>query len=1114
MARAIPVIPHTMRVKRLSVAALLAAGTAAAVAATLPASAGTAPPTAAAMPAATTPTATATAKPYSVTLITGDRVTVSPRGTALDRGPGRDRMRFVDRTVDGDRYVIPVDALPLLRAGKLDRRLFDVTALHEFGYTSDKDLPLLVRYPRTGAGKGPAAVRSAVGAKAPVGRDLAAVRMLAVRAPHAVRGALWSSLTSGAASARTLRPGVERVYLDGRLKVSDDVSNAQIGAPAAWQNGLDGTGVTVAVLDTGVDATHPDLAGKIVASQNFTDAASTDDTVGHGTHVASIIAGTGAESGGKYRGVAPGAKLAVGKVCATGYCAESAVLAGMQWAAPLAPVVNMSLNSYAAESDPLRQGVEDLTAANGTLFVVAAGNTGYRGPGSVQTPGTAPSALTVGAVDAKDRLAPFSGRGPVDDADGTIKPDITAPGVGIIAARAAHGHEGLPAADGYVSLDGTSMATPHVAGAAAIVTQQHPGWSARQRKTLLMGAAQPTAGTSAFDQGAGRLDVARAVRQAVSADEGSLGFGRQQWPHTDDKPVTKTLTYRNGGTAPVTLSLAVQGDPGIFSVAATSLTVPAGGTATTTVTADTSGSGPDGLRSAWVVATAPGDVRVETPLGVFREAEMHDVTIRHLGRDGRPTGNYYTSLIGLDGTGTYQAYLGQESEIVRVPAGTYGVLSSIYGASDTTMLVQTKLVVGGPVTVTLDAQPARPVRITAPRPDARQAMTEVSAYWTAGNSIAGGSEQSATPGDLYTAQVGPAGPADGFQSAVTSVFARWKNDTDGFLNSPYTYATNYLRTGTFPTGFDKKISPAELATVHVRYARDAAGATGVAYNWPVIGRSINGTVGLPFTLPFERTEYLGGSGGGAWSNQLDQQVTTDPDAGPQTITSATAPIERYAPGTLVQRDWNRAVFAPSAAGDVDVATRAANRIVAGVPLFDDGRGHAVTSAAGSPHIALYAGGTRIAGYDALQGQFDVPAARTNYRLEMSATRTAPLRLSTSVSGSWTFSSQDGDTRLPLSTVRFSPHLNADNAAPKGPFAIPVTVERTAGSAATANRTLTAQFSVDDGKTWRPAPAGGHGDQRRLRIVNPASGFVSLRVNLTDTAGNTAAVTVLRAYEIG
>src|SRR5690242_10751177 len=106
MARVVPVISQ---VKRLSVAALLAARTPA-----------------------------ATAQPYSVTLITGDRVTVSARGTALDRGPGRDRMRFVDQTMDGDHYVIPVDALPLLRAGKLDRRLFDVTALHDFGYTSDK----------------------------------------------------------------------------------------------------------------------------------------------------------------------------------------------------------------------------------------------------------------------------------------------------------------------------------------------------------------------------------------------------------------------------------------------------------------------------------------------------------------------------------------------------------------------------------------------------------------------------------------------------------------------------------------------------------------------------------------------------------------------------------------------------------------------------------------------------------------------------------------------------------------------------------------------------------------------------------------------------------------
>jgi hypothetical protein len=107
-------------------------------------------------------------------------------------------------------------------------------------------------------------------------------------------------------------------------------------------------------------------------------------------------------------------------------------------------------------------------------------------------------------------------------------------------------------------------------------------------------------------------------------------------------------------------------------------------------------------------------------------------------------------------------------------------------------------------------------------------------------------------------------------------------------------------------------------------------------------------------------------------------------------------------------------------------------------------------------------------------------------------------------------------RLPLSTVRFSPGVDVRNVAPAGrAFVIPVTVERTADSAAKPNRTLTVEFSTDDGRTWRPATVRGTGDRRTAQVTNPAgTGFVSLRAHATDTAGNTAAVTVLRAYPVG
>src|SRR5690606_31395439 len=123
---------------------------------------------------------------------------------------------------------------------------------------------------------------------------------------------------------------------------------------------------------TGIDTGHPDLAGTVVASRNFTDSDSATDRFGHGTHVAGIIAGSGAAAGGRYVGVAPGVELINGKVLGdTGAGLTSWVLAGMQWAAARADVVNMSLGSFPTDgTDPVSLALNALTAQHGTLFVV------------------------------------------------------------------------------------------------------------------------------------------------------------------------------------------------------------------------------------------------------------------------------------------------------------------------------------------------------------------------------------------------------------------------------------------------------------------------------------------------------------------------------------------------------------------------------------------------------------------------------------------------------------------------------------------------------------------------------------------------------------------------
>ncbi|HEX6343723.1 S8 family serine peptidase, partial [Umezawaea sp.] len=384
----------------------------------------------------------------SVTLITGDRVLLDGAGgRSIVPAAGRDDIAFSTYSERGHLFVVPDDARRAVATGRVDRRLFDVTELVESRYDdAHRDsVPLILTSDDGVRAAGALAGTTVTG-------DLPVVKSFSATTAKARAADTWRTLVTDGSFTR--------IRLDGLRQPSLDRSAAQIGAPEAWRAGYTGTGVEVAVLDTGVDAEHPDLKGRELAGRNFTFEADAD-LVGHGTHVAATIASAGA----KYRGVAPDAKILDGKVCARFGCVESWILGGMTWAVEQgADVVNLSLGGGdSPEIDPLEEAVNTLSARHGTLFVIAAGNSGSTE--TISSPGSADAALTVGAVDRNDGIAPFSSRGP-RVGDGAVKPDVTAPGVDIVAAKSSTGVIGTPVADGYVSMSGTSMATPHVAGAA------------------------------------------------------------------------------------------------------------------------------------------------------------------------------------------------------------------------------------------------------------------------------------------------------------------------------------------------------------------------------------------------------------------------------------------------------------------------------------------------------------------------------------------------------------------------------------------------------------------------------------------------------------------------
>ncbi len=1078
-----------MRFRR-STRALLAAG---AVVALLTGAPGAAGARQGAAPQAVRP-APATGESRTVTLFTGDRVTVAGDGR-LGIAP-RKGVTFHSYRTGKHQYVIPSDAVPLLRADRLDQRLFDLTELLAAQAARPSSMPLVV----SGAAAAPGLT---------VQRRLPAVRGFAAETPTGSLASRWQ------ATRTKLSAG--KIWLDAVRKPALDQSVPLIGAPTAWSAGFDGTGVRVAVLDTGVDATHPDLAGKISARQNFTEGMEDDrDLVGHGTHVASTIAGSGAGSGGKYKGVAPGASLLDGKVCVRFGCMESWIVAGMQWAAESgASVVNLSLGGpNGPEVDPLEEAVNSLTAQHGTLFVIAAGNDGD--DETVGSPATAEAALAVAAFTKSDELAYFSSRGP--SADGwAVKPEIAAPGVDIVAARSKDGFLGQPG-QLYMPLDGTSMATPHVAGAAALLSQAHPQWSAAQLKATLMASAKPSNGVGVFAQGAGRVDVARAITQQVTTTPTSVTFGLQEWPHDNDEVRSSTVTYHNSGSAAVTLQLALTTDApaGIFSVSADTVTVPAGGQASVTLTADTrQGGAVTGGLGGQLTATAAG-VSVQTPFGVVREELKHPVKVTATERDGDPAENSMTVFLRKDLSRSYMVF--GASNDLRLPPGEYFAFSWVDeengGRYSTSQLIYPKLTVSGPKTVSMDARGAKGFDVTVPEPTAEPLLASFDANYAEGADFSFGvGVASGDFASIFSKLIGPK-PAKGLSSQLSGTLAK-VDEEDNPADSPYVYNVGWYSKNGLLDGLVKHLKPKDFATVRASHAVVVPGSFGVKLSFFAPPGGDGGwAVGWETPLPFTRTEFYAGD---AWQNEFMVDLPAEGDDWPETLTDHVA-LTTYKAGHTYQEQWNKGVFGPSMVsyfpGEVP-ALREGDEMYIFPGLLGDGQGRAGFGQIISGRGALYRNGKLIAESDEGPGVYAeavAPGAAT-FRFDGSVERDA--RLTTRLSVSWTFRSAHAKQprALPLTAVSFAPPLDDHNVGKAGSTAVyPVTITQIEGSGA-VNK-LTVQVSYDDGKTWKNVPVSKHAGAWQVQVTHPkAGGFVSLRASGADAKGNTFDQTVIRAYEL-
>ncbi|WP_405682579.1 S8 family peptidase [Streptomyces sp. NBC_00057] len=1078
-------------------------------------------------------------KQVTVTLVTGDKVLVTTDKSGRSSAavlPREDGTQPIVQTfqMGKDLYVYPEDASRAIAEGKVDEQLFNVTGLIRQGYddTRTDTLPLIATYRNSVnvADSAPAAPRGAER-----GLSLPVVDGVALKAGKDTAATFWQDVTNPRSrSASTLK----KLWLDGKVKATLDQSTKQVHAPEAWAAGYDGKGTKVAVLDTGVDAEHPDLTGRIAASKNFTDSPNVNDRQGHGTHTASTVGGSGAASDGSKKGVAPGTDLLIGKVLSDyGSGQFSWIIAGMQWAVDQkADVVSMSLGSSAIGDcgDPLAAATKELSQNTHTLFVVAAGNMGS-GIETVSSPGCVPGVLTVGAVDRDDSTAWFSSRGPVAVTH-TLKPEIAAPGVGISAASA--GGRGNYA---YQTMSGTSMATPHVAGAAAVVRQAHPDWTAQQVKAALVSSARTGGKVAGADEtGAGVLDVAGAVDQQVLSAP-AVQAGSYSWPQDASDRTTVQVPFTNTGSSDLTLSLKVSGvhgndgsdiTSGVLKLDEGKVTVPAGATVQVPLRVDPTAhlkAAQYGAVTGRILATG-GDVHVSVPVTLYVEPETVTLRVKVIDRNGNPaTGPSSLDVVSLDADkGERRSNEGAAEQMYRLRPGDYAISSFVgtYDANNApesiSYLAHPQMRITQDATVVLDARKAHQLSLRTDRPSTvsntsfSYARTWDDTWLLSGSLMAGKTVQK-----FYADVQGRA------QKGTFEFRPTWRatGSEDG---APYVYNVSFPTEG--PLHSDQLYQPKDSKLAQVTEKWNAVGKEADYIDAMFIHPSWSSNTYIPVSpfgtvhVPGTRTAYYT-TGDDVWAHSAMSSFPFAAFMGDQDRT--------YQPGDRRSEEWYRGILRPAAprdpAGNLALAAeRQGNLIGIQSAFWVDASGDH-WSYGGSfgdiGNMVLKRNGEQIATTAWPYGVFKVPDEDSAYELTQNLFKIPSsdrnwLR-STEISTTWSFRSHrepDVYSRgLPILFPAYDlPLLDGLNTLPaQSGIKVGLSAEGHAGYAPGAVTAASLSYSYDGGTTWTKAPTEQQ-DGKWTAVLDHTGATgkqVTLKATLTDSKGNAVTQTITRAYDV-
>jgi subtilisin family serine protease len=549
-------------------------------------------------------------------------------------------------------------------------------------------------------------------------------------------------------------PLVDRVSLDRRVSILLYDSVPLINATQLWQTkdmwgrNITGENTTIAIIDTGVDYTHPDLGScttaeflgdscsKVAGGYDFVNGDEDPiDDQGHGTHVAGIAAGNGT-----IKGVAQNARIMAVKVLdSSGSGSESDVIAGIEYAvdpnqdgdySDRVNIISMSLGGSGDPDDELSNAV-DTAVEKGVVVVVAAGNSGPSAE-TVGSPGCAREALTVGAMCkpnqvgndsyCNEAIAYFSSRGPTST--GGIKPDVVAPGVKICSALWGEADEdNLCFDEEHVKYSGTSMATPHVAGAAALLLQAHPEWSPQEVKSALMATAEDL-GFEANTQGTGKIDAMRAYGARIATIPQSVSFG-----FVNSSFVSRNITVKNLVNYSVSLNLTVGAltdtlkgvNYSSASLNASYLTVSGNSQAVVLLTVNLS-SGMDGVLEGEVTIAGENNSRYVVPFSLTKLSSLSVSLDGGGSEDLYPDFYLHNSDLSLDRSASQGFEFEGDSYTFRVPSGNY----TVYALGDNgnasleyILMGSVEVPVDSEVNFTLRLGDARPFTVEARALDGR-----------------------------------------------------------------------------------------------------------------------------------------------------------------------------------------------------------------------------------------------------------------------------------------------------------------------------------------------------------------------------------------------------------